>query len=489
MAWFDVIVGVMALVSFLMIVKNMRTRPTISLPVRVSNDEELRISINGKDYKGIAYRSLEPPSLDGNASDRIARIASSMGVNVTFISNIFRADKSALLRFLDEEIKRTEMAYNVTKHVKYREKLRSLQEIYKIASKTHTPYQGSLQFVVWVPEEESDAKSLAEAFKSLLEAEIGGKFEKTKGGLKGLLEGSQETIITNNWKIPLPSRAPWDVPGAIVGYIFDEPQALVVLEWPRDFATHIGVFGPTGRGKTVLLSGIAVQLGSMSETRLDPYMVLVVDPKGDLAGLLKPVASRVVNYEDDDCIPLPRVDGVAELLIKSSTLSSGLKGRVSVCEGTLIDRGLIVYDLSAARNENRNMAGSLILSSLVISATEEDLPGRIVVIADEAWRFARGDSFHLKLALREGRSKGLYMVYASQSPSDVPREIIDNTKTIFMFGGYTRGFTESLSIIGAYEPEELLSLPVGHALLKLGDRPPAKVRVIDFASIIRQEPR
>lgn len=232
-----------------------------------------------------------------------------------------------------------------------------------------------------------------------------------------------------------------------------------------------------------------MQLGAMSEARLDPYMVLVVDPKGDLAGLLEPVASKMVKYEDGDCIPLPRADGIAELLIRSSELSSESKGRVGICEGSLVERGLIVYDLSTAKNEDRNMAGSLILSSLVISATEQELPGRVVVIVDEAWRLARGDSFHFRLALREGRSRGLYLVYASQSPGDVPREVIDNTKTIFMFGGYTKGFTEALSMIGAYDPDELLSLPVGHALLKLGDRPPVKVRVIDFASIIKQGPR
>jgi hypothetical protein len=142
-AVFDLIVGAMAVVSFAMIMRNMRVKPSIGLPVRLDDEEELRITINGRSFKGVAYRSVEPPSIDGNASDRIARIASSMGVNVTFLSNMFKADKSALLRFLDEEIKRVEMAYNVTKHVKYREKLRSLQELYKIASKTHTPYQES----------------------------------------------------------------------------------------------------------------------------------------------------------------------------------------------------------------------------------------------------------------------------------------------------------------------------------------------------------
>ena len=490
MAVFDVIIGVMALLSLALIVRNMRLRPSIELPVKLGEDVgELAITVNGKRYRGIAYRSVELPSIDGNASDRIARIASSMGVNVTFLSSMFRVDKSSLLRFLDDEIKRVEMAYNITKHVKYREKLRSLQELYKIASKTHTPYQGSLQFIVWVPDDEEDGKSLAEAFKTLLEAEIGGRFERVKGGLRELFEKGQENVISRNWRMPLPSKAPWDVPGTVIGYIFDEPQALVVLEWPRDFATHIGVFGPTGRGKTVLLSGIALQLGSMSEARLDPYMVVVIDPKGDLASMLRLVATKFIEFSGDQCIPLPRTDGVAELLIKSSTSSSEFKGRVGICEGSLVERGLIVYDLSNAKNEDRNMAGSLIISSLVISATEYELPGKVVVLVDEAWRLTAGDSFHVRLALREGRSRGLYMVYASQSPNDVPREVLDNTKTIVMFGGYTRGFTESLSVIGVEDAEELLSLPVGHALLRLGDKPPVKVRIIDFATILQSRLR
>ncbi|MEM1873853.1 MAG: DUF87 domain-containing protein, partial [Acidilobaceae archaeon] len=260
-----------------------------------------------------------------------------------------------------------------------------------------------------------------------------------------------------------------------------EEHSTIALSWPRDFEAHIGVFGSTGKGKTVLLAGIAAQLGARSESRLDPYMVLVLDPKGDLARLLSRVATRVVDIDRDACIPMPRTDGLALKLLDSSRETSwSEKTEVRVCRGSLLERGLIVYDFSRLESSDRNVAVALALSSLLVEAEEEGLPGRVVVVVDEAWRISANLAFHLTLATREGRSKKLHLIYATQSPIDVPPIVLDNTKTMMVFGGFTRNYVELAHKLGLASPEILLKLPVGYTVLKIGDRPPLLVLVYNF---------
>jgi len=270
--------------------------------------------------------------------------------------------------------------------------------------------------------------------------------------------------------------------GVILGRMVDS-EGVLVLDWPRDFEAHIGVLGPTGRGKTVILAGIAAQLGMLSDVRLDPYMVLVIDPKGDLRNLLSKVASKVVR-PGGYCIPLPRLDGVAEELVKSSVEAGWGKGKVDVCRGSLIERGLVVYDLTDLGNEDRNVASSLIVSSLVLEASEKGLPGRVVLVVDEAWRVAIGSANHMIMALREGRSKGLYVIYATQSPSDLPQAILDNTRVVVAFGGFTKNYAELARRLGLEEVDKLLRLPVGEAYVRVGDRPPLRIYAYNYKAML-----
>ncbi|MFN4046578.1 MAG: ATPase, partial [Acidilobaceae archaeon] len=242
-------------------------------------------------------------------------------------------------------------------------------------------------------------------------------------------------------------------------------------------------FGPTGRGKTVFLAGLASQLGMLSESALNPYMVLVVDPKGDLASMLSGVASKVVRFKGG-CVPIPRLDGLASELIKSSSETGWGRSRVEPCLGSIVERGLIVYDLSELPNEDRNVASSLIVSSLVIEASEIGLPGRVALIVDEAWRAAQGRATHMVIALREGRSRGLHIVYATQSPIDVPGAVLDNTRAILAFGGFTRNYVELAGRLGLDSADLLLKLPVGEALMKLGDRPPVRVYSYNYKPML-----
>lgn len=483
----DTIIVLLALLSLSILLRNIMVSRDLRLPIRFRGGDRLRVTVSGNTLVGYILVSDRIPSgSDVNIADRIVEIAKSMRVSVTFISSMFKVESGKLLGFLEDEIKRVELAYNATKHVRYAERLKFLNELYKTVARDHRPYAGSLGIILWLPEGNSDNERVVEAFKSLVEAEAGvtlRRVDSSMGGLEVVLASIPpiESSI-NTPVIIVTEESIVDKRGVILGKHVDG-EDLLVLDWPRDFEAHIGIFGPTGRGKTVMLAGIASQLGLLSDVRLDPYMVAVIDPKGDLRSLLSRVASRIVRISGD-CIPLPRMDGVAEELIKSSMETGWGKGRVSVCRGSILERGLVVYDLSGLRNEDRNVASSLMISSLVLEASERGLPGRVVVILDEAWRVSSGQANHVIMALREGRSKGLYVVYATQSPLDVPQIVLDNTRVIVSFGGFTRNYVELARRLGLEEADKLLRLPVGEAYVKIGDRPPVRIQVYNYKAML-----
>lgn len=484
----DMIILAIAMASAALLLYNMRITGDIRLPVRLEPSKGvLRAVIDGRPHRGLVYKGEGLPRGEGSISQRLVTLAASSRVNVTFISNMVKSSRSKLLKYIEEEIRKTELAYAATKHVKYHERLTFLNNLYRSVARLHTPYTGGLSVIVWIPEGEEDAEKTAEAFKSLVEAELGITLKQVQPRIEEALAvpGGSMSIIVGGEEAPLPLQQPWDRSGITIGTLDDEAQTPVVLSWPGDFEAHMGVYGPTGRGKTVLLAGIASQLGVRSETSLDPYMVIVVDPKGDLASLLSGIATRLEKPTPGECIPLPRLDGTAEYLVRSSLEAGGGRSSIKPCIGTLLGRGLIIYDLSGLPNEDRNVAAALIMASLALEASESRLPGRIALVLDEAWRAAQGSGLHMIMALREGRSKGLHVIYATQSPGDVPQPVADNTRTLAVFGGYTRGYTEMVRRLGLEDSRSLLALPVGMTILRVGDLPPVRVRILDFKKLLK----
>ena len=482
----DILIVVLALTSLLILVRNVLVSRELRLPVRLRGGGGLRVRVGDVALVGYPLVADRIPSGGPDVSERIVEIAKSMRVSVTFVSSMYRVESGRLLGFLEDEIKRVELAYSATKHVRYAERLKFLNDLYRAVAKDHKPYIGSLAVILWLPEGSQESERLVEAFRSLVEAEAGVSLRRLDGSRRAL-----EDIIA--WAPPLESsiKTPAvivteesivDRRGVVIGRLLDSEDVLV-LDWPRDFEAHIGVFGPTGRGKTVMLAGLVAQLGLLSDARMDPYMVAVIDPKGDLKSLVARIASKVVRVSEH-CIPLPRLDGVAEELVKSSFETGWGKSGVKACRGSLLERGLVVYDLTGLRSEDRNVASSLLISSLILEATENGLPGRVVLVVDEAWRVSGGVATHLVMALREGRSKGLYVVYATQSPSDVPPIVLDNTRIIASFGGFTKNYVELARRLGLDNAEELLRLPVGVAYVRIGDRAPLKVMIYNYKAML-----
>jgi Predicted ATPase len=227
-----------------------------------------------------------------------------------------------------------------------------------------------------------------------------------------------------------------------------------------------------------------MQLMLISSTLNSIQSIIVIDPKGDLSKLLKKNADLYSEPIEKDCVKLPRREGIASKLIESS-LKTGEGSKINICEGYLDKKGLVIYDLSKMHNEERNVYSSLIISSLALEASEKGFDRPIVLIIDEAWRIVSNSYFHLEFAMREGRSKGLYVIYATQLPSDVGKSITDNTGVKIIFGGFTNYYVDSSQQLGIEEAEILNELPVGHVILKIENNKEKTVKVIDFSKLLK----
>ena len=420
-----------------------------------------------------------PANVDAS---RIKAIVKSSRLSVSLVSNLRYVPKSKLIRYLEREIDRVELAYSTTGHVKYSERLNFLRELYRLVNSMSVSYAGGVSLIVWDGDDgRKDISSDVESLVKLIEAETGLSFRKVNSFKDAFnIEPHPENLDTRG-DLLLFNSGRFDKPGIIVGFLDDDYIEPVTLGWPHDFEAHAGVFGPTGRGKTVLLAGVAAQLGIMSESRGDPYMVLVIDPKGDLTNILSAIDPDVINI--DKCIMLPSTKGEASMLIESS-MSTSPGSSINICEGSLVKRGFWILDLSHLKPEDRSVAASLALTSILVEALERGLPGRVAVIIDEAWRLARGRTLHLEMTLREGRSRGVHIVYATQSPSDMPQGVIDNTRVVFAFSGYSASYSKEVSSLG-FSPDLLSSMPVGTALLRMDSLGVYKIRIPDFRKLLK----
>ena len=207
-----------------------------------------------------------------------------------------------------------------------------------------------------------------------------------------------------------------------IGYT-DEGH-IYCLSWPKDFERHLGIIGPTGSGKTTLLT-LIVQSLIDKEIR-----VIVVDPKGDLTSFIKKYISK-------------QNTGLLEL----------------------------VAELPPSK-----------LEKLM------DTPGKKVLVIDEAWRIIPDmtslESQYSPHLFRETRSKGLYIIYATQNPWDMPSTIHSNTGTFIVFSNqnltYLRGIAEitglglnDLSYINDKSSFKAIVLRNGHSR-------PDRVRILNI---------
>ena len=189
----------------------------------------------------------------------------------------------------------------------------------------------------------------------------------------------------------LAARSPSPPPASVYIGVDEQSRAPVFLPLAEERgALHTVVVGPTGSGKTTLLATLAVRLASIEI--LD--RIYVVDPKGDLARML-----RGAGLSDD----------------------------------------LVLYDLSQLDEEEKSAE----LSRLVRVLSTERPTGLAALIVDEAWRLRRVQQVFNKL-YKEARAKGTAVILASQDPGDFNDTVWNNATNTILFASHSEAYLEAL---------------------------------------------
>ncbi len=444
MAVIDYLIMVLMAASALVIYRNLSSEK-LRLKVRGPRED---FSINGRSVKPYVLFVEGDEALSEVKARRLSEVLASIGVDSAVVVTYFNVDRSHLLKMLEEEIKSVEFKYHTTRLPRYQARLEFLKGVYARVARLQSAIASTIHVIVF-----AGSDSELNVVKRSLEAELG--VNVRVGSYEGLapMISSARPVIGGSHRLPPPVRHDW---GAKVIVGSRRSGGVAALSWPRDLEAHVGVFGPTGRGKTVLLAGLAAQLSTVPER---PYSIIAVDPKGDLSKLLEPVADLVVRIR-------PGLQVAA---------------RSGPCIGSPLLQGLTVFDLSGVSEEEKNSIAIKILSSIVDHVVSGGAPGRVVIVVDEAWRISSA-SHLFKLIAREGRSKGLHMIYASQSPADMPRDILFNTRVFLVFGGSEASYLEAAASIGLSSDllESLKDLETGEAVLKVGSAKGEVVRVLEF---------
>ncbi|MDT7867839.1 MAG: hypothetical protein RQ853_05445, partial [Acidianus sp.] len=131
---FNVFLGAVAVATAALMIRNLRSAGELSLPgLRRERGggqgAELTVYVDGKRLVGVPYVAEELPREGQDLTLRLARLARSARVSVTFVSSMYSVRKSSVLKLLEEELRKTEFAYTATRHVKYRERLAELEEL------------------------------------------------------------------------------------------------------------------------------------------------------------------------------------------------------------------------------------------------------------------------------------------------------------------------------------------------------------------------
>ncbi|MEB3788576.1 MAG: type IV secretory system conjugative DNA transfer family protein [Desulfurococcales archaeon] len=447
----DIVLGAMAITTLVLMIRNLsdwKPYGPKGIVSKLVNDQRAshEIIIRGKRLKPVVYVG-EPLPLSKNTEYlgmRLSALIRLSGMNATIAGTLIREEKNVLLKKLEKEIEKARLAYEATNHVRHLERLRYLEKLYSDVIKEIIPYSGSTILIVWLEEGEDESK--ANALKTMIEVETGIRLNRSMESIVESLVSQQGPANSASIPIIQLEQAGGDL--VILGY-HPEYRILEGLLWPDDFETHLGVMGPTGKGKTVLVSGIITQLYYRFEEGKKPS-ILVIDPKGDLVKLLSRTIKEVKILETLEAID-------------------------NICS----DQTIMVLS-----GETAGVYGREALARVLNCVLRGDNKRKILVVIDEAWRYMSIAEKYLEESIREGRSKGLYIVYASQSPLDFPPRIVENTGTLIVFGGHVNTYIESVKALGIDAPD-LKYLPVGVAYVKKKDRIPVKVRIFNFEEYIK----
>ncbi len=472
------ITGILAALSLILLLKASYKSGEIPSwkPKINSNDSEIKIKIGEKEYKGYIFLAEDLPNERENLGKRLLRVLKASNVSATLINGIYLVDKDRLIKDLDDRIKKLELIYEGSRLIKYKKALEVLKDIYEKVLLSYKPYVGGLAIVVW-----SDESAKVEALRSLLEVELGVSLRKLKTERIQDLLAPPAKIIQEEGKVPfIISKNNLDVYGGIVVGKNIEDDSLIILKWPQDFEKHVGIIGPTGRGKTVLLAGLTAQLKTLHIQRGDPASIVVIDPKGDLTRLVRDLADSVETLE---CIPkVSERSKLVESLLRFIDYKFN-----DDCKINLIENGVQVFNFSRMDDGLKDRGMLAVLLELINMHLQRDPKGRRVVIIDEAWRLRERGSKVLETIIREGRSRLLHLIYVIHDISDVENVILSNTSTLFVFGNSNETYIKNAEGLGFENAREVLpELMIGEALLRVLNKEMGSVKIFDFERMLNK---
>ncbi len=314
-----------------------------------------------------------------------------------------------------------------------------------------------------------------------------------------------------------------EVEGVYLGYDIESVWPVVLSR--EQLFKHILIVGPTGRGKTVTLATLIENIVS-----LNICSYIGIDFKGDLINLLDKTLTNIVRPIDTPInlfIKPPYISHVDWILMVNEVLKKtlGLESKKATnvlnaivkklerenssysieLESILLDPDLSIlanvieiisekprynklYKLITGENTAfdlrehgvafQNLYGSMLVSIIANIVAKGVITNRLVII-DEAWRIARIRSLYT--LVKEGRSKNVGVVLATQNIEDVPPEVIDNINTVIAFGSYSDSYLNKLREILGLKKEfidKMKRLGIGEAILLTSNEPhPVYVRV------------
>ena len=296
------------------------------------------------------------------------------------------------------------------KHIE--RKLRRLEHLFSALQKGSLPSEVEFN-VLFISEEFTKLERSMEIMKDKLESILNADVSRLSGreilsimmfkGMKRELTTSD--LMAFSFLVP---RAPKLGPILLGKDVLT--GELVMLD-ENDLLHHIGVFGSTGSGKSTTLATIAKRVSALMDVD-----VIVFDPKGDLIELLK----------DDEVTTFGPI-------VASS-----------------IDERKREVEEEFERNVLRRILNSKVSNRL-----------NTLLIIDEAWLLS---SNALELAIREGRSRGVGVVVATQSVNDLKPQLLTNLRTLLLMRHNVEDVSDKLRhLLGEYA-DDLPYLRTGEAV-------------------------
>jgi energy-coupling factor transporter ATP-binding protein EcfA2 len=443
------------------------------------------------------------------------------GVGIHILKEELNTEK--FLKKLANEILNTqvdlESASEEHRRVRLQAKLHKLKSLYEAILNGKPFIKATLLVTFTVSDSNSDrAKSLADYYESVvveifqkhfnlhLERATREEIVKYVLGSLGLdREVGVNPIIVEASKLSpfqqlvidkiTPSRE-----GVVIGFKKDTLHPVSLK--PEELYYHLALIGPTGRGKTTLLASIveqvvadelakiyAIDFKGDLENYLASNTLLVVKPETLPLSFLKPppgvnsidwrsVVLDAVSHVTG--LPIDRVSSALSALERAVNIEESLKSQPAstlvhfleflsstVDYATLKDvlEGNVIISLKERGVVFQNTYAALFIGILRNTLLKSTSSRGALVLVDDAWRVLRLKS--IAEIVREGRSRRLGVVISTQSPEDIPLEVLENISHIVVFGSRNGEYIEKIrSFIGLSEDQArvLFRLSIGEAI-------------------------